>query len=224
MYYRDIYFDLLFCRLLKDYVSKLPDDKKYSTTIIIGGTFKENDEFCVVLAYDDHVETMRRRFKHIDFEHLYSIQPISRFDDVNNALYLADNSLNYVSLPSSINKIEKKNISVSKQCVETKKDIDLPSTKVIEETSSKALNNHSNETKVEDKTKLDKTQKKVMLLHNLIFFLSNPLVFIYIRLEWISLRKTIKTIIQNLKLLRKKCRQKKGHRKKFYRTSHHQKK
>lgn len=152
--------------MLKDYISKLSDDKKYSTTIVIGGTFKENDAFCVVLAYDDHVETMRRRFKHIDFEHLYSIQPISRFDDINNALYLADNSLEYVSLPSSINKKEKKTIAVPKQCVETKIDIDLPSNKVTGDTPNKLLNNHNNETKVEDKSKLDKTQKKVIIVLN----------------------------------------------------------
>lgn len=151
---------------MKDYVSKLSDDKKYSTTIVIGGTFKENDAFCVVLAYDDHVETMRRRFKHIDFEHFYSIQPISRFDDINNALYLADNSLEYVSLPSSINKKEKKTIAVPKQCVETKIDIDLPSNKVTGDTPNKLLNNHNNETKVEDKSKLDKTQKKVIIVLN----------------------------------------------------------
>lgn len=161
---------LLFFRLLKDYVSKLPDDKKYSTTIVIGGTFKENDEFCVVLAYDDHVETMRRRFKHIDFEHLYSIQPINRFDDINNALYLADNSLEYVSLPSSINRKEKKNISVPKQCVETKIDIDLPSAKATKDTSNGVLNNHNNETKIEDKTKLDKTHKKVISVLNFTLF------------------------------------------------------
>lgn len=161
--------------MLKDYVSKLPDDKKYSTTIVIGGTFKENDEFSVVLAYDDHVETMRRRFKHIDFEHLYSIQPISRFDDINNALYLADNSLEYVSLPSSINRKEKKNITVPKQCVETKiNNIDLSSSKATKDTSNGVLNNHNNETKVEDKTKLDKTQKKVILVLNSIYSLSDP--------------------------------------------------
>lgn len=161
----------MFFRLLRDYVSKLPDGKKYSTTFAIGGTLKENDEFCIVLAYDDHVETMRRRFKHINFEHLYSIQPISRFDDINNALYLADCSLDHASLPSSINRKEKRNISEDKQCVETAMDVDLPLTKETNSTSNKVLNNHSNVTKVEINTKSDKIQKKVTLLINYIFLI-----------------------------------------------------
>lgn len=145
--------------MLKDYVSKLTDNKKYSTTIVIGGTLKENDEFCIVLAYDNHVETMRRRFKQINFEHLYSIQPISRFNDTNNALYLVDNSINnYVNLPSSIEKKEKGSILINKQSVEIAMEIDLPINKETNITPNRVLNNIN---KTNGETKLDKIQKKV---------------------------------------------------------------
>lgn len=153
---------IFFFRLLKDYVSKLADDKKYSITIIIGGIFKENDEFCIVLAHDDHVESIRRCFKQISFEHLYSIQPISRFDDINNALYLVDSPLNNnINLPSSIKKKEKDNNLIHKQCAETPVEIDLSTTKEKNPTPIK-LTNNTNETIVNEK--LEKTQKKVILL------------------------------------------------------------
>ncbi|XP_060837578.1 DNA polymerase delta subunit 3-like [Rhopalosiphum padi] len=145
-------------QLLKDYVSKLTDDQKYSITVVIGGTLKENDEFCIVLAYDDHVETMRRRFKQIDFEHIYSIQPISRFDDINNALYLVDNSLNnYTNLPSSIKTKEKINDSMSEQKDAIEMEINLPLTKQTNLSPNK-IQNHKSETIAS--TKLDKPQKK----------------------------------------------------------------
>lgn len=153
--------------MLKDYVSKLTDDQKYSITVVIGGTLKENDEFCIVLAYDDHVETMRRRFKEIDFEHIYSIQPISRFDDINNALYLVDNSLNnYTNLPSSIKTKEKINDSMSEQKDAIEMEINLPLTKQTNLSPNK-IQNHKSETIAS--TKLDKPQKKVILVFNLIF-------------------------------------------------------
>lgn len=112
-----------------------------------------------MLAYDNHVETVRRRFKQINFEHLYSIQPISRFDDTNNALYLIDNSLNnYVNLPSSIKKKEKSNMLLNKQSIGIAMEIDLPINRDINVTSNEVLNN-INETISE--TKVDKIQKKV---------------------------------------------------------------
>uniref|UniRef100_A0A2H8TVG5 DNA polymerase delta subunit 3 n=1 Tax=Melanaphis sacchari TaxID=742174 RepID=A0A2H8TVG5_9HEMI len=141
-------------QLLKDYVSKLTNDQKYSITVIMGGTLKENDEFSIVLAYDDHVETMRRRFKQIDFEHIYSIQPISRFDDINNALYLVDNSLNdYINLPSSIK--TKKKGNEQKDAIEMEIDLALPEQTNL---SPNEIQNHESETIAD--TKLDKTQKK----------------------------------------------------------------
>jgi len=152
--------------LLKDYVSKLTDDQKYSITVVIGGTLKANDEFCIVLVYGDHVETMRRRFKLVDFEHIYSIQPISRFDDMNNALYLMDNSLNsYINLPSSIKKKEKETDSKTKQRDEIEMEINLPLTKKTSISPNKVLN-HKNEPIAD--TKLEITQKRVILIFNLI--------------------------------------------------------
>ncbi|XP_060863805.1 DNA polymerase delta subunit 3-like [Metopolophium dirhodum] len=144
-------------QLLKDYVSKLTDDHKYSITVAIGGTLKENDEFCIVLAYDDHVETMHRRFKQIDFEHVYSIQPINRFDDMNNALYIVDNSLNNVNLPSSIKRKEIGNDSMPEQRDVIEMEINLPLTKQTN-LSPNQVQNHKNETTAD--TKLDKTQKE----------------------------------------------------------------
>ncbi|XP_026808725.1 DNA polymerase delta subunit 3-like [Rhopalosiphum maidis] len=145
-------------QLLKDYVSKLTDDQKYSITVVIGGTLKENDEFCIVLAYDDHVETMRRRFKQIDFEHIYSIQPISRFDDINNALYLVNNSLNnYTNLLSSIKTKEKRNDLMSEQKDAIEMEINLPLTKQTNLSPNK-IQNHKSETIA--RTELDKPQKK----------------------------------------------------------------
>lgn len=186
---------------MKDYVSKLTDDKKYSITIVIGGTLKENDEFCIVLAYDDHVETMRRRFKQIHFEHLYSIQPISRFHDINNALCLADNSLNnYINLPSSIKKKEKGNNLIHKQCVEIPEEKDLPSTEQKNSTPTKVVNN-SIETVV-NKT-LDKTEKKVILILNLIDLFLYFVTFICRKPVWILLPIT-KIIMQNPKKQKQK--------------------
>jgi len=151
-------------RLLNDYVSKLNDDHKYSITVAIGGTLKENDEFCIVLAYDDHVKTMQRRFKQIDFEHVYSVQPINRFDDMNNALFIVDNSLNnYVNLPSSIKKKEIGNDSIPEQRDTVEMEINLPLTKQTN-LSPNQVQNHKNET-ISD-TKLDKTQKEVILIFN----------------------------------------------------------
>jgi len=129
-------------QLLQDYVSQLTSSKKYSITIAIGGILQENNEFCIVIAYNDHVETMRRRFKQISFEHLYSIQPISRFDDINNALYLVDNSLNN-KVPSSIKKKEKINICVQKQSNQIAIEMCAPSTKETNVISNEVLN-HSN--------------------------------------------------------------------------------
>lgn len=152
--------------MLKDYVSKLTNDHKYSITVAIGGTLKENDEFCIVLAYDDHVETMHRRFKQIDFEHVYSIQPINRFDDMNNALYLVDNSPNnYVNLPSSIKRKEIGNDSILEQKSVDEMEINLPLTKQTNLSPSQ-VQNHKNETIAN--TKLDKTQKEVILIFNLV--------------------------------------------------------
>lgn len=148
--------------MLHTYVGSLVDNTKYSTTFAIGGILKENDEFCIIMVYDDHLVTMRRRFKLIDFEHIYSIQPIKRFDDINNALYLIDSSLdNYVNLPSSIKKKEKQNISFPGQNTEIVEEINLSSTKEINLTATE-VPNHSNERKMIE-TKLDKTQKKVLL-------------------------------------------------------------
>jgi len=145
-------------QLLKKYVSKLTGDKKYSITIVIGGIFKENDEFCIVLAHDDHVESMRRRFKQISFEHFYSIQPISRFDDINNALYLVDSLLNnHSDLHSSIKKKEKDNNLIHKQCADIPEEIDVTSTREKNPTPTKVVIN-TNETIVNKK--LDKNQKK----------------------------------------------------------------
>ncbi|XP_025404852.1 DNA polymerase delta subunit 3-like [Sipha flava] len=145
-------------KMLQDYVDSLVDDTKYSITFIIGGVLKENDEFCMIIAYDDHLETIRRRFKLINFEHIYSIQPVKRFDDINNALYLIDSSIdNYVTLPSSIKKKEKQIISIPEQNNEIEKEIDLSSAAEINLTATK-VPNHSNETEVD--TILDKTQKK----------------------------------------------------------------
>jgi len=152
-------------RLLKDYVSKLTDDHKYSITVAIGGTLKENDEFCIVLAYDDHVETMHRRFKQIDFEHVYSIQPINRFDDMNNALYIVDNSLNNVNLPSSIKRKEIGNDSMLEQRDVIEMEINLPLTKQTN-LSPNQVQNHKNETTADKK--LDKTQKEVTLIFYLV--------------------------------------------------------
>lgn len=139
-----------FDRLLNDYASKLDGNKKYSTTKIIGGILKDNDEFCIVLVYDDHVETIRRRFKQINFEHLYSIQPISnRLSDINTSLYLVDNSPNdHAKLFSSI---KKKNIEQNVN----KMGIDLPSN---EETNE--VLNHINEINLN--TKPVKTHEKVI--------------------------------------------------------------
>lgn len=149
-----------FSSLLKEYVSKLTDDHKYSITVVIGGVLKENDGFSIVLAYDDHVETMRRRFKQIDFEHIYSVQPISRFDDINNALYLVDNSLNnYTNLSSSIKTKEKGNDSMPEQRDAIEMKINLPLTKQTNLSPNK-IQNLKNETIAN--TKLDKTQKKVI--------------------------------------------------------------
>lgn len=146
---------------MKDYVSKLTEEKIISITFVIGGILKENDEFCIVLAYDDHVDTMRRRFKQINFEHIYSIQPIKRLSDINNALYLVDNlSHNQIELPSSIKKKDKGDILVHKQSVEFAMEIDLPSTKKTQPTSIEISSNHSNETVV--KKTLEKTEKKVI--------------------------------------------------------------
>jgi len=151
---------------LKDYVSKLTGDHKYSITVAIGGTLKENDEFCIVLAYDDHVKTMHRRFKQIDFEHVYSIQPINRFDDMNNALCIVDNSLNnYINLPSSIKKKEIGNDSIPEQRDIVEMEINLPLTKQTN-LSLNQVQNHKNETIAD--TKLDKKQKKVILIFNLV--------------------------------------------------------
>lgn len=165
--------------MLKDYVSKLSDDKKYSITIIIGGILKENDEFCIVLAYYDHIKTLRRRFKNIDFEHFYSIQPVSRFSDINNALYLVDNSENsYANLPSSIKNKEKGIISIPEENVKTPMEIDVPLGYKTNSTPN-TVSNHSNETVV--KTKLEKTNKKVILIFNLLHKKKKNchLIFIY---------------------------------------------
>lgn len=146
--------------MLKDYVSKLTEEKIISITYIIGGTLKENDEFCIVLAYDDHVDTMRRRFKQINFEHIYSIQPIKRLSDINNALYLVDNlSQNQIELPSSIKKKKKEDMLVHKPSEEVAMEIDLPSNKQTQ-SSNEILSNHKNETIAKDK--LEKTEKKVI--------------------------------------------------------------
>lgn len=151
---------------MRDYVAQISDDKKYSITVIIGGTLHENDEFCVVLAYDDHVKTVCRRFKHISFKHLYSIQPISRFNDINSALYLADNSLNInINLHSSIKKKVKETAALSDQSNVMAMEIDdVPS---IKETKSmfNEVSNHKNVTTKLDETLL--TQEKVILIFNL---------------------------------------------------------
>lgn len=148
---------------MRNYVAQISDDKKYSITVIIGGTLHENDEFCLVLAYDDHVKTVCRRFKHISFKHFYSIQPINRFNDINNALYLVDNSLNInINLPSSIKKKDKETIAISDQSNVMAMEIDdVPSSKEIESTLNE-VSNHKNVT-----TKLDEAQKKVILIFNL---------------------------------------------------------
>lgn len=169
-------YHFYYFRLLKDYVSKLSDDKKYSITIIIGGILKENDEFCIILAYDDHAETVRRRFQRIDFEHLYSIQPVSRLSDINNTLNLIDNSENnYTDLPSSIKKKDKRIMSISKESIETAMEIGVT---LIEETNStqNTVSNHSNEVVV--KSKLDKTQEKVILIFSVTcFYMIKNIVF-----------------------------------------------
>lgn len=170
-------------RLLKDYVSKLTDDHKYSITVAIGGTLKENDEFCIVLAYDDHVETMHRRFKQIDFEHVYSIQPINRFDDMNNALYIVDNSLNNcVNLPSSIKRKEIGNDSMSEKRGDViEMEIDLPLTKQTNLPSNQVQNHKNEKTAI---TKLDKTQKEVILIfHLVLLFVTYKIYFIE---KWIG--------------------------------------
>lgn len=149
--------------MLNDYVSLHTNDKKYSITVVIGGTFRENDEFGIVLAYDDHIDTVRRRFKEINFEHLYSIQPIKRFDDINNALYLVDNSLsNNVNPPSSIKKEEKQNPSIPKQDVEIAIKVDAAIAKQTKLRPNEVLNNINDE-------KSDKTKKKVILIFKYIF-------------------------------------------------------
>ncbi|VVC27706.1 DNA polymerase subunit Cdc27 [Cinara cedri] len=148
-------------QLLKDYACKLTDDKNYSVSIIIGGILKETDEFCIVLANDDHAKTVRRRFKKINFEHLYSIQPISRLSDINNALYLVDSSENnFVNLPSSIKKTEKGIMSIPVKSVETAMEIDVPLGKETNSTSN-TVSNYSKQivSKQSVKTELDKTQK-----------------------------------------------------------------
>ncbi|XP_050424123.1 DNA polymerase delta subunit 3-like [Adelges cooleyi] len=90
-------------QLLKDYICKISDSKKYSVTVVIGGSLKEKNEFCIVLSYDNHVETIRRRFKNILFEQIYSIQPIGRFTDLSNDLYLAEQiDENFTNICSSI--------------------------------------------------------------------------------------------------------------------------
>lgn len=145
--------------MLKEYVSKLTEDKKYSITIAIGGTMKENDDFCIVLAYNDHVETMRRRFKQVDFEHVYSVQPTSRLDDINNALYLTDSLLNNnVNISTSIKRKEKENTSLHESSIEIPMEMDdLPPTN---STTNKVLN-HSSETALVE-TKSVKSPKKVI--------------------------------------------------------------
>ncbi|KAL4098942.1 hypothetical protein QTP88_023449 [Uroleucon formosanum] len=101
---------------------------------------------------------MHRRFKQIDFEHVYSIQPINRFDDMNNALYLVDNSLNnYINLPSSIKRKEIGNISMPEQRDVIQMEINLPLTKQTN-LSPNQVQSHKNETTAN--TKLDKTQKE----------------------------------------------------------------
>lgn len=104
--------------------------------------------------YDDHVETIRRRFKQINFEHMYSIQPISnRLSDINTSLYLVDNSPNdHAKLSSSI---KKKNIE---QNVVNKIGIDLPSNE--ETNSTNEVLNHINENNLN--TKPVKTHEKVI--------------------------------------------------------------
>lgn len=97
---------------------------------------------------------------------MYSIQPISRFDDINNALYLVDNSLNsYSDLPSSIKKKQKGGNSIHKQCAEIPVEIDLPSIKEKSLTPTKVVN-YNNE-KIINK-KLAETQEKVILIFNLV--------------------------------------------------------
>lgn len=95
---------------------------------------------------------MRRRFKQINFEHLYSIQPINRFDDINNALYLVDSSLNN-HIPSSIKKKENGNISTDKQKVEIAMETDSP--KELNSSPIQVLNRNG-------ETNLDKIQEKVI--------------------------------------------------------------
>lgn len=104
------------------------------------------------MVYNDHLETVRRRFKHINFEHLYSIQPINRFDDINNALYLVDSSLNN-HIPSSIKKKENGNIATDKQNVEISMETD--SSKEVNSLPIKVPNHNS-------KINLDKVQNKVI--------------------------------------------------------------
>lgn len=109
---------------------------------------------------------MHRRFKQIDFEHVYSIQPINRFDDMNNALYIVDNSLNnYINLPSSIKRKEIGNNSVPKQRDVIQMEINLPLTKQTN-LSPNQVQSHKNETTAN--TKLDKTQKEVTLIFYLV--------------------------------------------------------
>lgn len=55
--------------------------------------------------HDDHVETMRRQFKNILFEHIYSIQPIGRLTDMSNDLFLVEKAeYNILNMLSSIKK------------------------------------------------------------------------------------------------------------------------
>nr|BAH71904.1 ACYPI010240 [Acyrthosiphon pisum] len=108
---------------------------------------------------------MHRRFKQIDFEHVYSIQPINRFDDMNNALHLVDNSLNNVNLPSSIKRKEIGNDSIPEQRDAIEMEINLPLTKQTN-LSPNQVQNHKNETTAD--IKLDKTQKEVTLIFNLV--------------------------------------------------------
>lgn len=143
-------------RILRDYVSKLTGDKKFSTTMVIGGILQENDAFCIVLVIDDHVETIRRRFKQISFEHLYSIQPTSnRLSDINNSLYLIDNSLSdHIYLSSSIKNKEKGNALLPIQNIDN--IIEIDSTEKSNSAVVEVLNHTYNSIV---KTKSDKIQK-----------------------------------------------------------------
>lgn len=150
---------MYFYRLLVDYVSQIAKDKTYSITILIKGILKENNEYCIVLAYEDHVETVRRRFKQVDFEHIYSVQPISRFDDMSNALHLADSSLNKLSdISTSIIKKDKRNTLGNKPSNETSMEVDTVPSNEVSNTINE-VTQLKNDTVIEKK--LVKSQKKV---------------------------------------------------------------